>query len=167
MGVDPGAYGALAFLTITEGFPTHLECVDIPTGKVGRRTHVDAWALARKVDERCTEKHEPLAALILEQGGVRPQNGRVGARTFWLGLGEVRGVFAAHFVPLEEVSPAVWKRAMRVTADKGSSLYRASSVFPQWSAQWALAKQHGRAEAALIALWGANHLLAGQMKQIA
>jgi len=169
VGVDPGAYGALAFLTLTDGYPTSLECLDIPTCKVGRRTHVDAYALAREIDARCGEFDDPLDAAIIEQGGVRPQNGRVGAAAFWLGLGEVRGIFAAHFVPIEVVSPAGWKQAMRVGvgAGKDASRYRASAVFPKWAHQWARAKDDGRAEAALIALHGANRLPVGQVKQSA
>jgi crossover junction endodeoxyribonuclease RuvC len=170
VGVDPGSGGALAFLTLdSTGYPVGLECVDIPTCKDGRRTKVDAWALARELDARCQPADEPLAAVIIEQGGVRPQNGRIGAAAFWLGLGEVRGVFAAHFVRLETVSPAGWKAAMRVAPGVGkeASRFRASSIFPRWSEQWALAKQHGRAEAALIALHGANRLLAGKVQNIA
>jgi crossover junction endodeoxyribonuclease RuvC len=164
VGVDPGKTGALAFLTLTDGLPTALECLDMPCLMVGKRGHVDAWALAREVDARCKADDEPLAALILEQGGVRPQNGRVGAASFWLGVGEVRGVFAAHLIRLEVVTPAGWKRALGVVGEKDASRFRASQIFPAWSGQWSRAKDHGRAEAALIALHGANRILAQPAK---
>jgi len=157
VGIDPGATGALAFLTLANGLPVGLECLDIPTHKIGRRTHVDAYALSREIDARCTARDEPLSAAIIEQGGVRPQNGRIGAAAFWLGLGEVRGILAAHFVPIEIVTPAAWKRTARLTREgKDASRARASEIFPKWAGQWARTKDHGRAEAALIALHGSN-----------
>jgi hypothetical protein len=168
LGIDPGSTGALCFLTITDGLPVALECLDIPTQRIGKRSHLDAYALAREIDARLTDEDEqPLAAAIIEQGGVRPQNGRVGAATFWMGLGIVRGILAANFVPIEVVTAAGWKQAMRVTGDKDASRLRASSIFPRWSGQWALVKQHGRAEAALIALHGANRLPVQQAQRSA
>jgi crossover junction endodeoxyribonuclease RuvC len=156
VGIDPGAAGALAFLTLENDLPVHLECWDMPTLRVGKRSHLDAYGLARRID--ATQKDGELAVAIFEQGGVRPQNGRVGAATFWLGLGEVRGIFAANFIPIETVSSGVWKRNLRVVGDKDASRIRASAMFPRWSDQWARAKDHGRAEAALIALYGARQL---------
>jgi crossover junction endodeoxyribonuclease RuvC len=159
IGIDPGATGALAFLTIAaDGFVIELECLDMPVLRVGKRSHVDGFALAREIDARLGPADEPVTAAIIEQGGVRPQNGRVGAATFWLGLGIVRGVLAAHFVPIEITTAAHWKRSLRVTGDKDASRLRASAIFPRFAAQWSRAKDHGRAEAALIGLHGFNQL---------
>jgi crossover junction endodeoxyribonuclease RuvC len=154
LGIDPGATGALAFLRTEAGRPVDLEVLDMPVHRVRRRMTLDEYALARAVDARISG--EPIAAAVIEQGGVRPQNGRVGAAAFWLGLGAVRGVLAANFVPIETVSPGGWKRAMRLTGDKDASRARASALLPQWAAQWERKKDHGRAEAALIALHGAT-----------
>jgi crossover junction endodeoxyribonuclease RuvC len=159
MGIDPGSTGAIAFLTILDGLVVDLECLDLPTRKIGKRTHLDAYGLAREIDARLADTDNRIEAAIIEQGGVRPQNGRVGAATFWLGLGEVRGVLAANFIPIEMVTAAGWKRALRVVGDKDASLIRASALLPRWSAQWARKKDHGRAEAALIGLYGAGRLL--------
>ena len=157
VGIDPGATGALAFLTVTDGLVVELACLDMPTLKIGKRSHLDGYALAREIDS--VGAGDALAAAIIEQGGVRPENGRVGAATFWLGLGEVRGVLAAHFIPIETVAASSWKRSMRVVGDKDASRIRASALFPRWSAQWARAKDHNRAEAALIALYGIQYRL--------
>lgn len=167
LGIDPGATGALAFLTLggPSGLrPEALEFVDLAdlSRRVGRRSVLDPYAVAREVDARCGEDDPPIDAAILEQGAVRPQNGRVGAAAFWLGLGTLRGIVAAHFIPLEVVSPASWKRALRVPADKDAARLRASTLFPAFSGLWARVKDHGRAEAALIALHGASLLPAHQ-----
>jgi crossover junction endodeoxyribonuclease RuvC len=162
VGIDPGATGALAFLTLAaDGLALDVECIDLPTMRIGSRTHLDAYALARLIDARSGEQPSadiPLSAAIIEQGGARPQNGRVGAAAFWLGLGEIRGIIAAHFIPLEIVSPFAWKRGLRIVGDKDASRARASSLLPRWSDQWARKCDHGRAEAALIALYGASRL---------
>jgi crossover junction endodeoxyribonuclease RuvC len=156
LGVDPGAAGAIAFLQLANGLPVDLEVIDMPVLDLGKRHRVDERKLANEIDSRM--KGELIFAGIIEQGGVRPQNGRVGVAAFWLGLGIVRGVLAANFIRIHEVSPAAWKRALRVTSDKDSSRMRASALFPRWADQWPLKKHHGRAEAALIALHGANTL---------
>ena len=158
LGIDPGASGALAFLTISGGLPVELETVDLPTLKIGKRTSLDAYSLAREIDARAHHGSELIACAMLEQGGVRPQNGRVGAATFWLGLGVIRGVLAANFIPIEIVAASTWKRSLRLVGDKDASRSRASSIFPRWADQWSRAKDEGRAEAALIALYGANQL---------
>jgi crossover junction endodeoxyribonuclease RuvC len=167
LGVDPGATGAIAFLQITAGLPVELECIDLPVGKVRGRTKLDEYAFAREIDARLKDGMEPFAAGIIEQGAARPGNGRVGAAAFWLGLGAIRGVLAAHFIPIEIVTPNGWKRAMRVTGDKDASRLRASAIFPRWAGQWSRVKDHGRAEAALIALHGATRLPVWEARQSA
>jgi crossover junction endodeoxyribonuclease RuvC len=63
------------------------------------------------------------------------------------------GVTAAQYVPLEMVAPAHWKRDMRVSAAKDSSLARIKQILPQHAGFFARQKDEGRAEAALIALY--------------
>ena len=170
LGIDPGASGALAFLTISAGLPVGLETLDMPVLRIGKRTQIDSYALAREIDARVLspgEDGEPLACAMLEQGGVRPQNGRVGAATFWLGIGVIRGVLAAHFIPTEIAASSTWKRSLRVTGDKNASRARASAIFPRWADQWSRVKDEGRAEAALIALYGANQLPVLEARQSA
>ena len=56
-------------------------------------------------------------------------------------------------VPLGSVSPAKWKLRMQCSADKKATVYRASALFPQCTGAWTREKDHGRAEACLIALY--------------
>lgn len=167
LGIDPGSTGALAFLTISAGLPVSLETLDMPVLRIGKRTQVDSYALAREIDARLGPDDEALAVATIEQGGVRPQNGRIGAATFWLGLGEVRGILAAHFIPIEIVSASTWKRSLKLTGSKDASRARASAIFPRWSDQWSRVRDDGRAEAALIGLYGANQLPVLEARQSA
>jgi crossover junction endodeoxyribonuclease RuvC len=155
-GVDPGNTGDVAILTFVGEAVVDLKIIDIPVLRVKGRGVIDTYALAREIDAEIKEGGIDVA--ILEQGGVRPQNGRVGAATFWLGVGVLHGIFAANFVPLELVSPAQWKRVLRVPADKDGARQRASAIFPRWASQWSRVKDHGRAEASLIALYGVSLL---------
>jgi crossover junction endodeoxyribonuclease RuvC len=158
----------LAFVQLSNGQPVDVECLDMPVLKVGGRTRLDEYGLAREIDARLKDGAEPITAAIIEQGGVmRPGNGRIGVAAFWLGLGAVRGILAAHFIRMEEVTPAAWKRDMRVTGDKDECRQRASSIYPKWAGQWSRAKDHGRAEAALIAFHGANRFLVLDARKIA
>jgi crossover junction endodeoxyribonuclease RuvC len=157
IGIDPGATGAIAFLELgPDGRPAALDVIDMPTLRVRGRSKLDEYALARVIDFR--NDGEPFTACVIEQGGVRPQNGRVGAAAFWLGVGAVRGIVAANFIPIETVSPAAWKRALRVQGDKDAARACASALFPRWAHIWQRRKDHGRAEAALIALHGASRV---------
>jgi crossover junction endodeoxyribonuclease RuvC len=69
--------------------------------------------------------------------------------------GAMQAFAVAHFIKIKLVNPAHWKRVMGVTADKDSSRQRASQLFPRYAQLWSRRKNDGRAEAALIAIFGA------------
>lgn len=149
LGIDPGKTGALALLEPGGG----LTVLDVPTLKVGTKTVVDHYALARQID--AWAPHNPV--VYLEQVGTRPGEGAVGAFDFGHTFGLLKGICSAHFLPIELVLPQVWKKAMAVKGDKDVSRQRASQLMPKHSHNWPLKKHDGRAEAGLIALYGAQH----------
>jgi crossover junction endodeoxyribonuclease RuvC len=65
---------------------------------------------------------------------------------------------AALGVPMSFVAPATWKRALQVPAAKDGARARASQLLPAAAGHWPLVKHDGRAEAALIALYGLRFL---------
>lgn len=73
---------------------------------------------------------------------------------FGKAYGTLRGVVAALGIPMTVVSPVTWKRALGVPAAKDGARARASQLLPDAAAHWQRVKDHGRAEAALIALYG-------------
>lgn len=148
--IDPGAHGAIAFLTDGGAL---LDVLDMPsvTVKVGKtnRTRVAEQALALLI-----AANRPMHA-FLEASGPRNTDGT--AQAFGMGMtaGIVRGVLAGLAVPLEQpYQPAAWKRAMGLTADKGTSRQRAMMLFPARADLFARARDDGRAEAALLGLYG-------------
>lgn len=156
LGIDPGVSGALALYDPEGGL---LDVHDMPvserrmSNKKVKRS-VDPYELSRLID--CWSKSLGLA--VIEQVGTRPGEGAVGAFSFGESFGVIRGVCCAHFIRVELVTPAVWKRAMGVKGDKDESRARASQLLPRSAGYWPLKKHDGRAEAALIAMHGA-HLL--------
>jgi crossover junction endodeoxyribonuclease RuvC len=148
LGIDPGLSGALA-LYLPDG---SLVVEDVPTLQLKSKRIIDEYALGRLVDRWSAQIRE----VWLKQVGVRPGEGAVGAFTFGRGYGLIRGICAANFLTIVDVTPATWKRAMSVKGDKDESRLRASTLLPRHAHLWQLKKHDGRAEAALIALHGSR-----------
>jgi hypothetical protein len=73
-------------------------------------------------------------------------------------MGKSEGAIVACLVGLgivyTLVRPTEWKKAIDCPADKGLARQRASQLFPAFAHNWDRKKDDGRAEAALIALYG-------------
>jgi len=155
IGIDPGLGGALARLWPASQI---LQIADMPTLNVGKgksnKRVIDEYALARLIDDWAKDS----ACVWLEQVGVRPGEGGVGAFTFGRGYGLVRGICAANFLTIHDVTPQSWKKTLRVAGDKDQARQRASALFPRHAQHWNLKKHDGRAEAAMIALYGAGRI---------
>jgi crossover junction endodeoxyribonuclease RuvC len=145
LGIDPGLDGALALYDVDGS----LEVVDMPTLQLKKRV-IDEYALARIIDAWSPRIRE----VWLEQVGTRPGEGAVGAFSFGRGYGLLRGICAASFLTIIDVTPATWKAGMKVRGDKDASRAKASALFPRHASLWPLKKHDGRAEAALIARFG-------------
>jgi crossover junction endodeoxyribonuclease RuvC len=151
LGIDPGLSGALAFMNDNGS----LQIFDMPTIKAGAkgRNFINDDEVARIIDAQngisCSIKHA-----FVELVGVRPGEGGVGAFSFGKGCGILQGVLAANFVPRTYVTPVKWKKALGVPKEKDGARARASQLMPQHSHLWTRVKDHGRAEAALIAYYG-------------
>lgn len=156
LGIDPGLSGALA---LWEPEAKALSIRDMPTlrAKPGsnKRT-LDAVQLARIADDLCARG---VTLAIIEQASARPKEGVASAHKNGANWGMAYMAIAAQFVPLEIIQPAYWKRAMSCPAAKDGARARASQLLPQFAGQWERAKDDGRAEAALIALYAEKRFL--------
>lgn len=156
VGIDPGLDGALA---LYEPGADTLRIVDMPTLEItkssgGKRRVVDSYAIANLFDEVASER----LIVFIEQSWPRPTDGAIAGFGFGMNYGILIGACAAHFLRIETVSPQRWKRSLNVVGDKDDARARASVLMPNHSTHWPLKKHHGRAEAALIALYGARNL---------
>jgi hypothetical protein len=147
MGIDPGISGAVAFYFPV--VPARIAVDDVPVA--GGEINVSELA-------RMIRIHRPTVAVI-ERVSAMPGNGAVSMFNFGRSYGDVRGVIGALDIPLHFVTPQKWKKYFGLSADKDESRLRAIRMFPAVAEQFKLKKHHGRAEAALIALYGAEVLL--------
>ena len=147
-GIDPGLDGALAFLV--DGT---IAVFDMPTLRLSRnrtaKREIDAHLLADRIEEM-----RPMQAFV-ELANAMPKQGTASMFAFGKGYGVVIGVLAALQVPVSFVPPQRWKKALRVPAAKDGARARASQLMPSAACNWPLVKHDGRAEAALIAYYGA------------
>lgn len=149
-GIDPGLTGALAVLDFEE-FKLHLWDTPVVQVKVGdkirERCDIEAFRKALSTF--------PLDLCVVERVQSTPNDGHVGAFTFGKVTGITLGLIIGMCLPLDEITPAKWKMQMRVPANKEQARYRASELFPKCADAWRRQMDHGRSEAAIIALHGA------------
>jgi len=154
-GIDPGVTGAVAFYD-PDG--PSLEVIDFPIFmfKRGRSTTKDlnAIALADLIRARMTGADH----VFVEKVHALPGQGVCSTFKFGTVYGTIIGILADQKIPTTFVTPQQWKKAMRVTADKEAARLRASQLLPNYVSLWPNRKDHNRAEAALIALYGSQQL---------
>lgn len=150
MGIDPGNKGAVAILTDAGEL---VEVWDMPTleVKVGKatKTRISAQLLAHEL-----RNWDNVLRCHMEAVSSSPQMGVSSAFAFGEGFGVVKGVLAALQIPLVLVPPAKWKRDMGLNQSKDGSRALAIAKWPRHAGEFKLVKHDGRAEAALIGLWG-------------
>src|SRR5512139_263055 len=147
MGIDPGISGAVAFYFPM--VPSRIAVDDVPVAG----GEINVHELARLI-----RIHRPTMAVI-ERVSAMPGNGAVSMFNFGRSYGDVRGVVGAMDVPMHFVTPRKWKAHFGLSADKDESRLRAIRMFPSAAESFKRKKDDGRAEAALLAFYGAEVLL--------
>jgi crossover junction endodeoxyribonuclease RuvC len=153
LGIDPGLAGGLAVVEAVDGAaPTILDCRDIPTLGSGAKTRIDVLAIRDFINE-----HKPALALI-ERAGVMPKAGNASGFKYGRAVGMLEAAIALCAIPIEVVEPSTWKRFWRLPGkDKERARQLALEKFPAAHASLVHKKDHEKAEAALLALYGALH----------
>lgn len=153
-GIDCGSNGAIAILRQDGSLVTvaDMPYVMVKIGKTERK-RVDPDGVARLLEAT------GVSCVAIEAVHAMPTNGSLGNFVLGHAFGLIEGVVSTLSIPRTLVTPATWKRAMGVTSDKKSSLEMARSIWPLTD-RFKRAKDDGRAEAALIALW---HLKQGNI----
>jgi crossover junction endodeoxyribonuclease RuvC len=152
LGIDPGLDGALALFT-TAG---ELVVEDMPlltTDRGGKsKRQADVRALADLI-----RSMQPSHAVI-ERVGAMPKQGVASSFAFGRIAGQIEGVVATLGIPVTYIRPLTWRRAFNVTPGKDGSRLRASELLPVCADRFRRKRDDGRAEAALMALWGFSNL---------
>jgi crossover junction endodeoxyribonuclease RuvC len=150
LGADPGLSGAVAFF-----FAEHPELIaveDVPT--------VDGSIDVATLTMRIRQMSPDIA--IIERVAAMPKQGVASTFKFGASYGALLGVIGALGIPSQLVTPTKWKRHFNLDADKEKARALALRLWPARAELFGRKRDHGRAEAALLARWGAENWKGGQ-----
>lgn len=149
MAIDPGLTGAIAFYFPT--VPERVSVHDMPV--VG--SEVETASLLRLIRQMGPD------FATVELVGPMPRDGAVQAFRFGAAYATARAVLTASNIPTHLVTPATWKRHFKIGGGaEGKEQARALALrlFPTSAEHFARKKDHGRAEAALLARFAAERI---------
>ena len=149
-GVDPGLSGAIAFFFPVA--PDRVAAEDMPVVA----GEVDCATVAARISQMAP------AFAIVERVASMPKQGVASTFKFGASYGAVRGILAALQIRTHLVAPAVWKKHFRLDSDKEKARAMALRLFAASPGHFSRKKDHGRAEAALLAVYGASLDLGGR-----
>ena len=150
LGADPGLNGGLAIVAIVDrAAPVLVECIDIPVTGTGAKERADVAAIRNFIN-----RHRPGHALI-ERAGAHPGQGVSSTFKYGRAVGAIEAAVALCSVPMEIVEPSAWKKFYKLPGkEKERARQLALEKFSAAHAMLARRSDHGRAESALIALYG-------------
>ena len=150
LAIDPGISGALAFY------------LHSPLGVSGLTAVYDMPLLDGDVDPRGIRdvimQHKPALAVI-ERVHSHPNEGVSSVWRFACAFATALAVLALAEIPIIQVPPAKWKKAMGIRGGqlgKEHARRLAIEMFPTQQESFKRVKDHGRAEATLIAVYASR-----------
>lgn len=156
IGIDPGLTGALA--VVVDGELAWV--ADTPIAVDNRREYflyLMAGHVANAVRLAPPNVAGSNVKAIVEDAWARPCEGVSSSFRSGRGLGIWEGILAGRGVEYERVAPTKWKRAVGLTGgNKTDARKLAAKLFPGKAELFIRVKDHGRAEAALLAWYGAK-----------
>lgn len=149
VGIDPGNSGAIAILR-DDG---SLDAIDMPVvDKVVNGTLLHGALVILAGDD-------PVDLVVIERVSSMPKQGVASTFKFGRAFGIAEGVVAGLAWRHTLVTPQTWKKAMGCTSDKERSRRLAIERWPESAHLFARKKDDGRAEAALMAVYGLENVL--------
>jgi crossover junction endodeoxyribonuclease RuvC len=149
LGVDGGIRGGLSIVDVSGLVPQLIAAIDIPVIGVGAKERVDVQTIRDWIAQ-----HAPQHAFI-ERAQAMPRQGASSGFKYGRAVGAIEAVITCCAIPLTIVEPAMWKKFHRLAGgDKEGARQRALQLFPAAHVLLARKRDHGRAEAALIAYYG-------------
>ena len=151
LGIDPGINGAFARI-----YKDDVSVHDLPTAGEGKHRIIATAVLAHQLKEIA-----PTFA-VMERVHAMPRQGVSSSFRFGQAFGAIEGVLGALGVSLSYVTPAQWKRALGLSADKDEARLRAIQLYPAAAENLQRRKDVDRAEALLIATWARDNIARGE-----
>ncbi len=166
VGIDVGINGAAAAFcpADTEGPEFISDAIDLPTMPDGTKNQIHELSLCRWL-QAVGATHaviENVRAMpsIPGNDAVRRSMGAASAFRFGVAAGQLRAVVRMFGIEPEFVEPSVWKRHFRLKGpDKEQSRQLALELWPLSGYLLRRKMDHQRAEAMLIAKWGARPII--------
>ena len=147
VGIDPGRTGGIA---LYDSVMDELVGIHDMPGSVEGLVSILSCQMDLLILENVS------AMTYVDSSGQTRGQGAKAAFTFGQGFGEILGVCAALHIPVKLIRPSVWKKLMGLSSDKSASREMARMKFPKDASSFNRKKDDGRAEAALLALFGAE-----------
>jgi hypothetical protein len=150
LGGDLGIRGGLTIIeTDTNGIAVVVDSIDVPTVGTGPKERVAVHVL-----QEWLLRHGPLLA-YLERAQAMPKQGASSGFKYGRAVGQIETTVALCNIATEIVEPSMWKKHFRLPGkDKERARQLALDTWPASHRLFARKKDHGRAESALIALYG-------------
>jgi crossover junction endodeoxyribonuclease RuvC len=159
IGIDPGISGAIA--AVSDG-GVLLWVQDMPVRDAGKKARkqreIDGAELARILRPHVAD----ICCAWVEEVSAMPGQGVSSMFSLGDSRGTIRGVLEALGISVERVAPQRWKRAYGLDSDKEAARALAIRLYPTRSGELARKRDHGRAEAVLIARYGAQQQRAAE-----
>jgi len=159
LGIDPGLTGGCAIYDTQTR--TILDAIDIPTTGVDAKRRVDCIALVRwwngmgPVDAGYIERAQAMPSMPGKDGKRRGM-GASSSFNYGRGVGYLEAAISLSMIPMKLVESKAWKKFHGIVgSDKELSRQKVIQGHPTSASLFARKLDHGRAEAALIAIYGA------------
>jgi len=146
LGIDPGLGGAFALIDTGLKF---LLVADMPIKPLSKGKKAICAASCADI----ISAYDPDLALVERVHAMKGQ-GVSSCFNFGTGYGVLQGALSALHVPYHLITPQEWKKYHRLGPDKGASRGAAARLFPEQAELFSRVRDDGRAEAALLALFG-------------
>lgn len=152
-GIDPGVQPTLAFLFSDNAVEFAEEtCVQVKRGRSVKRE-----AEARLIAQAIRGWNPDL--VIIEKVTPRPGEGISGSGSFMRARGVLEGVCAGLGLTYHLIEPSTWTRQMHVKKGDDGGRARALELMPHLAEELKRKKDHNRADALLLALWGKQFIV--------
>jgi crossover junction endodeoxyribonuclease RuvC len=145
-GIDCGLNGGIA---LVQNGRVLIDAIDVPTTGEKAKRRVDVGYLARYLRANAPDH------AFIERSQAMPEQGASSGFHYGRAVGALEAVVEALGIPSTIIEPTAWKKAHGlIRASKEDDRQRAIKLFPG-TAFFDRKKDHNRADAALIARYGA------------
>lgn len=154
-GIDPGFGGAIAFYHYLRHEVVDLWDMPLTAQKASSgKNQIDAHKLAMGIDSYA----KTIDFAVVEEVHAMPGQGVTSMFRFGQGFGIIQGILATTMIPTFYVKPSIWKCQMGLSTSKDLSLSKVRHLFPKELSRFERKKDNGRAEALLLAFFGAEKI---------